>query len=132
MRPCGHKLFLGSIYSEIHAFERSSAKKEQVSLFGEDDFVDGEMLLVANDGEAHAACDLLSIGHLEGQVFFLALDAEFFQGCCRNPGAFASRIDQHVGESCGARTLHRVLDFAADGKGAHKNSPESENFGYLC
>src|SRR5437867_4151412 len=60
---CGHQFFSSRIDGEIQPLQRSGAEELQIARLGKNHFVNSEILVQTNNGEAHAASNSASVGH---------------------------------------------------------------------
>src|SRR5688572_20220979 len=62
-----------------------------------DYFVDGKILVEANNREADAAGHLLSVGQNKWHVLFFTADTDSFEHPLRDPGEFAPGVHKKFG-----------------------------------
>jgi len=69
----------------------------KITWLGENDLVDSEELVEANDGKANATGDLLPVCEHKGDVFFLPSNTNLFKSAPGNPAKFTPGINQCLG-----------------------------------
>src|ERR1043166_2286802 len=101
-----YEFFKVGIHPQVKTLQAPRPEYCQVSFLGEDYFIDSEELVQSNYDESHTACDLLSIGHDKRDIFLFAIHADPFERRSRNPGVFASRVNQKPANNGGLTAIH--------------------------
>src|SRR5205823_12639810 len=92
------------------------------AFLGENHFIDSEEFVQSDYNESDTAADLLPIRHDKRNILLFAIHSDSFERRSRNPGVFASRINQKPANNGGLAAIHDVLDFATGVEGTHVTS----------
>src|SRR5579883_2452618 len=118
-RAGGDEPFPLWIHREAQSLQGSRTQQREVSWFGKYHFVNREVLVQPNNGKPDVTGNRLAVRHYERDVFLLALNTDFFEQSCGNPGVITAGIDQQLRSDYRRGTVYVVLNFAADVKCAH-------------
>ncbi|HZO19691.1 MAG TPA: hypothetical protein VFB46_11955 [Gemmatimonadaceae bacterium] len=103
---------------QVEPFERPCAEEDEVTALGEDDDVGRRSAFGVEVGEADSALDLAAVRRDEVDDA-LRREAERFEHGARDPGVFASRVDDDVGELDQRAAIGRVLDRDGGAEDSH-------------
>jgi hypothetical protein len=122
-RPCRHEASPGRVDGQVESLESPRTEEEEISGLGEDDLIDGEVLLEPDDGEADGARHVLAVREHEAHVLLLPAETDLLEQSRGGPRELASRIDQELLKDDRAAPVDRIFDPAPGVERSHHRVP---------
>jgi hypothetical protein len=98
-RAGGYEFLAAGIKSQVQAFQTSRTEEKRIPFFRENNLINSEVLVEADDREADAAGDLLPVNHHKENVLLFAIDPDFFQTLRRRPSVSAAGVHEQPGQN---------------------------------